>query len=167
MLAQPLEAICPHPATYKDSTGAIKPMVLIGSDNDYLSLGPYWWPDPNSANGLPYINLGKGNPEASSIPDSGMLQRTCYRIECLGAACFFLEGVKDSGNNLLSAKYAKKVSDMINKFFVNPATRMNPNLKFAQIVRGKDDNYGRSEGFVDFEDMSRLHASDVGDEVVV
>jgi hypothetical protein len=26
-----------------------------GSKHDYTSLAPYWWPDPNKPNGLPYI----------------------------------------------------------------------------------------------------------------
>jgi hypothetical protein len=27
-----------------------------GSKNDYLSLAPYWWPDPDPEDGLPWIN---------------------------------------------------------------------------------------------------------------
>src|SRR5690606_18189677 len=26
-----------------------------GSKNDYMSMGPYWWPDETKADGLPYI----------------------------------------------------------------------------------------------------------------
>src|SRR4051794_15482581 len=35
-----------------------------GDKHDYMSLAPYWWPDPKSANGLPYIRRdGERNPE--------------------------------------------------------------------------------------------------------
>ncbi|MFP4367259.1 MAG: alginate lyase family protein, partial [Bacteroidales bacterium] len=35
-----------------------------GSKNDYMSMGPYWWPDPEQPDGLPYIRRdGEVNPE--------------------------------------------------------------------------------------------------------
>ena len=35
-----------------------------GNKHDYMSLAPYWWPNPNTANGLPYIRRdGVVNPE--------------------------------------------------------------------------------------------------------
>jgi len=41
-----------------------------GSKNDYMSQGPYWWPDPSKPNGLPYIRRdGERNPEINNIPD--------------------------------------------------------------------------------------------------
>src|SRR5512142_174353 len=36
-----------------------------GDKHDYLSFGPYWWPDPKKPNGLPYIRRdGEVNPES-------------------------------------------------------------------------------------------------------
>src|SRR5271170_8141122 len=36
-----------------------------GDKHDYLSLATYWWPDPASSNGMPYIRHdGKVNPES-------------------------------------------------------------------------------------------------------
>ncbi len=36
-----------------------------GDKHDYLSVGPYWWPNPASSNGLPYIRHdGEVNPES-------------------------------------------------------------------------------------------------------
>ena len=41
-----------------------------GDKHDYLTLAPYWWPNPNTANGLPYIRRdGERNPEISKIQD--------------------------------------------------------------------------------------------------
>ena len=35
-----------------------------GDKHDYVSQGPYWWPDPTKADGLPYIRKdGLVNPE--------------------------------------------------------------------------------------------------------
>ncbi|HCL31831.1 MAG TPA: hypothetical protein DIC52_25795, partial [Candidatus Latescibacteria bacterium] len=35
-----------------------------GDMQDYLSQGPYWWPDPKSADGLPWVRRdGEANPD--------------------------------------------------------------------------------------------------------
>src|ERR1700744_2144598 len=35
-----------------------------GGPNDFYSSGDYWWPNPNTTNGLPYINRdGQTNPD--------------------------------------------------------------------------------------------------------
>src|SRR5258705_13448090 len=35
-----------------------------GDKHDYMSIAPYWWPNPNTANGRPYVRRdGAGNPE--------------------------------------------------------------------------------------------------------
>src|SRR5262245_11940190 len=40
-----------------------------GDKHDYMSMGTYWWPNPNTANGLPYIRRdGERNPEIEKIP---------------------------------------------------------------------------------------------------
>lgn len=38
-----------------------------GVRHDYMSIGPYWWPNPASADGLPYVRRdGEVNPERSN-----------------------------------------------------------------------------------------------------
>jgi hypothetical protein len=38
--------------------------------HDYVSMAPYWWPDPTKPNGLPYVRKdGQTNPEIHSAPD--------------------------------------------------------------------------------------------------
>src|SRR5438094_735275 len=41
-----------------------------GDKHDYLSLAPYWWPDPAKPDGKPYVRKdGERNPEIEAIPD--------------------------------------------------------------------------------------------------
>ena len=42
-----------------------KPILPSSGDkHDYMSVGPYWWPDPDKPDGLPYIRRdGEVNPE--------------------------------------------------------------------------------------------------------
>src|SRR5260370_7836542 len=41
-----------------------------GDIHDYLSIAPYWWPNPDTADGLPWVQRdGHTNPRSRDIPD--------------------------------------------------------------------------------------------------
>lgn len=50
-------------------------------------------------------------------------------------------------------KYAKHGAHILERFFVNPATRMTPHLKFAQVRMGRNNNKGLSHGIIEMKDM--------------
>lgn len=110
-----------------------------GSKNDYMSMGPYWWPNPDTANGLPYIQRdGQVNPEAKGDAlDSGAMVRMCDDSLDLALAYRF------TGD----ARYAKKAAEVIRAWFLTPTTRMNPSLRFAQGIPGVVE--GRGTGLLD------------------
>jgi hypothetical protein len=58
-------------------------------------------------------------------------------VETLGLAYYY------SGD----ARYAAKAAELVRAWFLDPATRMNPNANFAQAVPGRED--GRAEGVLD------------------
>ena len=61
-----------------------------GDKRDYMSLAPYWWPDPNAQNGLPYVRRdGKINPERDSIPDRQNLEKMVASVKNLGSRLLF------------------------------------------------------------------------------
>jgi hypothetical protein len=97
-----------------------------GDKHDYMSLSPYWWPDPNKPDGLPYIRKdGEFNPERSKY-DLDALETTTNAAETLALAYYFTG----------TEAYAQKAAELIRVWFINPDTRMNPNLRFAQFVPG-------------------------------
>ena len=99
------------------------------SKNDFYSLSRYAWPDPESKNGLPYITIdGKINPEIKEIPDSYMLGNLSSDVYILGLAYFFTE----------NEKYSRWVKKIIDVFFINEKTKMNPSFKYSHIVKGKN-----------------------------
>jgi len=115
-----------------------------GNKHDYMSIAPYFWPDPSKSNGLPYIRQdGKVNPEAKNEENTDHLRlgRTIERIEALSLAYYFTH----------EKKYADQAAKVIKVWFLNPDTQMNPNLNFAQAVAGKND--GRGEGILDARRM--------------
>jgi len=116
-----------------------KNIAPSGDKHDYVSLSRYWWPDPHSPNGLPYINKdGKSNPELNHY-DRNLLGDMCNAVNTLSLAYFY------SGRE----KYAQKAVRVLCTWFLDAKTRMNPNLEYSQFIPGRDHSKGRSEGLID------------------
>ncbi|NDV77708.1 alginate lyase family protein [Dysgonomonas sp. 511] len=110
-----------------------------GDKHDYVSMGPYWWPDPSKPDGLPYIRKdGQRNPELQKL-DRNKIDVLTKSIRALSYAYFF------TGEE----KYAKKAVDNLKVWFLNPETKMNPNLNYGQMIPGRNGGKGRAEGIID------------------
>lgn len=110
-----------------------------GDKHDYVSLSRYWWPNPATANGLPYVNKdGQSNPELGKY-DREVLGNMCADLNTLCLAFFYSA----------DEKYAKKAVLLLRTWFLDSDTRMNPNLDYAQFIPGRDDSKGRPEGLID------------------
>ena len=109
-----------------------------GNKHDYMSLAPYFWPNPATANGLPYIRKdGQTNPEVKEYNDKEYMPKLCEVVNTLGLAYYF------SGEN----KYAEHATHLLRVWFLDTATKMNANLNFAQAIKGTND--GRGAGLID------------------
>lgn len=122
-----------------------KPLPPSGDKHDYYSQSPYWWPDPTKPNGLPYIRHdGKRNPELANITDAVEMDHMVRDAELLALAYFF------TGDE----RYAKFAATLVKTWFLDPKTRQNPNLNFAQRVPGIDKN--RGIGLIESRDLFRV-----------
>ncbi len=116
-----------------------------GNKHDFMSMAPYWWPDSTKPGGLPFIRHdGLVYPESRVDHDGMRLQKMINRVEALAFAYYF------SGDE----HYAGAAVRHLRVFFLDTATRMNPNLEYAQAVLGV--NTGRGTGIIDTEMLPRV-----------
>ena len=60
-----------------------------GDKHDYFSTGQYWWPNPNSPDGSPFIRKdGQANPGSNLISDRSTLREMIRAVYTLGLAYF-------------------------------------------------------------------------------
>jgi hypothetical protein len=63
-----------------------------GDKHDYMSLGPYWWPNPDTPDGLPYVRRdGQRNPGIYEFPDRRYLGEMTDAVETLALAYYFTD----------------------------------------------------------------------------
>ena len=107
-----------------------------GGKHDFFSEGDYWWPDPKNPNG-PYIQRdGESNPDNFVAHRKAMIRMSLIVPAC--AAAYKLTH---------NRKYADHAGKHLRAWFVDDATRMNPNLEFAQAIHGRFT--GRGTGIID------------------
>ena len=122
-----------------------KQLPPSGDKHDYMSTGPYWWPDPTKPDGLPYIRKdGLRNPTYYNISDTQEIDRMRDDAETLALAFYFTK----------ENKYAKFASKLIKTWFLDAATLQNPNLNFGQGIPGL--NTGRGIGIIETRGLFRV-----------
>src|SRR5947209_173464 len=107
-----------------------------GGLQDFFSEGDYWWPDPRNPDG-PYIQRdGMTNPD-NFVEHRRALMRLSVQVPALVAAWKLTR----------DARYAKHAALHLRAWFIDPSTRMNPHLQFAQAIHGRFT--GRGTGIID------------------
>jgi len=107
-----------------------------GGIHDFYSEGDYWWPNPADSNG-PYIQRdGMTNPD-NFVEHRRVMVRMSIHVATLTAAWRITH----------ERKYADQAIEHLRAWFITPDTRMNPNLQYAQAIKGVST--GRGIGIID------------------
>lgn len=115
---------------------AVRASRSPGDAHDYYSEGDYWWPDPAHPGG-PYIRR-----DGLSYPDKFDGHRDA--LIAFGVAMPMLAAAWTLSGE---PRYARAAVAHLRAWFVAPATRMRPDLRYAQAIIGR--NTGRSIGIID------------------
>ena len=107
-----------------------------GGQHDFFSEGDYWWPDPKNPDG-PYIQRdGMTNPD-NFVEHRRAMVRLSLIVPALAAA---YKLTRDK-------KYSTAAARHLRAWFIDDATRMNPDLQYAQAIKGRFT--GRGTGIID------------------
>jgi len=130
-----------------------------GSKHDYLSWAPYYWPNCTGVGNttvLPpeqvwarcryYYRDGQFNPDRLLVNDTG-------RFGAMADAVFY--------NSIAwvltgTPSYASKAAGYINTWFLDPSSSMTPNLRYAQMHRGRNGQVGTHTGLLDLKCMTKV-----------
>ena len=114
--------------------------------HDYVSYAPYWWPNPTTDNGLPYVRRdGEINYEIRNKGDDMAFTLMANSFYLLSLTYFYTE----------EEKYAQKATELVSVWFLDSLTRMNPNVNGGQIILGKKDQ-GRRAGINEMRFLSNV-----------
>ena len=122
-----------------------KRVPVSGDKHDYMSFAPYSWPDSTKPGGLPYINRdGQVNPESRVDSDRQPFGRMSDAVETLALAYFLSD----------DEAYAQHATLLLRTWFLDSATKMNPNLKYGQAIPGV--TVGRGIGLIDTRSLAQI-----------
>lgn len=108
-----------------------------GDPKDYQSIATYVWPNPESKDGLPWIEIdGKRNPECDNY-DQEPLNRLSGAVTTLALSAFLFR----------NREHGRHAARLLHHWYLDPATGMNPNLNFGQHVPGHC--HGRPWGIIE------------------
>lgn len=100
--------------------------------HDYVGMSGYWWPNPDTEDGLPYVPRdGVVNPESHDFDITGF-RSMATAVETLSAHAYFAD----------STTSGERAALLLERWFVDPATRMNPHLEYSAYTPGVWDGAG-------------------------
>ncbi|MEM9352313.1 MAG: alginate lyase family protein [Planctomycetota bacterium] len=129
----------PYSVVFKDE------LAPSGDRHDYISFSRYWWPNPDTDDGLPYVRRdGVVNRSLVERGDRTPIGMMMDDVEALTLAGYFFD----------DDRYSRHAAELVRVWFLEAKTRMNPHLRFGQAVPGRA--VGRGVGVIDTRSFIRV-----------
>ncbi|MFA9476110.1 MAG: alginate lyase family protein [Filomicrobium sp.] len=140
------EALSRGPYSVTDKTT----LPPSGDPHDYWHPAPYWWPDPNKANGRPYVRRDGHRVPGTELYEPGSEQFDRTRLQRLFDDTTALAL---AWRVLGDERFINHAANLIRTWFIDPRTRMEPHLRYAQVRRGHNNDEGASTGIIEMKDL--------------
>lgn len=121
------------PATVTDKTDSFS-----GNKNNYESLSFYTWPDEKNPQGPWIVKTGYINPMYKDYDFERMMHMS-NALRNLAIAYYMTH----------DQLFYDSMIKWIDTWFINPATRMLPNMDYTQVRPGEDNNRGTCWGIIE------------------
>jgi len=121
-----------------------------GDLHDYFHPAPYWWPNPKTPDGLPYKRRDGHRVPGTRLyePESDKFDRTRLQRMFDDTTALSL-AARVTGRE----EYRDHARTLVHTWFIDPATRTNPNLNYAQVRRGHNEDRGADNGLIETKDF--------------
>ena len=117
--------------------------AISGDPHDYFSQGPYWWPNPEDPDG-PFIRRdGEIYPGRFNDHHSWFSQMADTVL-----------ALATSGYYLGEKRFLDRAAYLLQVWFIDPQTRMNPHMRYGQLIPGICD--GRPIGLIELGSVDRI-----------
>ena len=121
-----------------------------GDRHDYYHPAPYWWPNPATSNGYPFVFRDGERVPGTRLyePESGRYDRTRLQFmfdDTTTLALAWLATGQDA--------YIGHAADIIRRWFLDPETRMAPHLTYAQVRGRWPGDTGTNWGLIEMKDL--------------
>ena len=125
-------------------------MAPSGDPHDYFQPAPYWWPDPAKPDGLPHVRRDGERVPGTALYEAGSekYDRTSlqYLLDDTTALALAATVLGDPG-------YATHAAKLVRTWFIDPRTRMNPHMRYAQVRFGHNNDEGTGYGIIELKDL--------------
>lgn len=113
-----------------------------GDKHDYVSFAVYYWPNPDTPDGLPWVYRdGQFNMQEIARWDALSLSHASWMVRATTIA-YALTGRDE---------YAARAAHVLKTWFVDPKTRMSPHLRFGQFIPGRAE--GTCSGIIETREL--------------
>jgi hypothetical protein len=121
-----------------------------GDRHDYYHPAPYWWPNPATPSGMPYVfRDGERIPGTRLYePESDRYDRTRLQRMFDDTTAMALAWLATG-----AGRYAGHAARLVRTWFLDPETRMTPHLRYAQVRSSGPDDVGAKSGVIEMKDL--------------
>jgi len=121
-----------------------------GDVHDYWHPAPYWWPNPFTLDGLPYVRRDGERVPGTLLYEPGSERYDRTRLQRMFDETTTLALASAVTSDL---RYARHGAHLLRTWFIDPETRMTPHLRYAQVRPGHDMDPVSGFGVIELKDL--------------